>query len=67
MNKSKLNRNIYFFCGLGFMLSTFLQLRVFQLASNKYVILPIINGIGCILMFVIAYIYHKQINKDNKN
>lgn len=66
MKKFKLNRNIYIFCGFAFLLSTFLQLRVFQLRGNKFVIVPILNGISCILMFINAYIYHKKIIKDNK-
>ena len=67
MKKFKLNRNIYIFCGFCFLLSTFLQLRVFQLTANKLVIVPILHGISCILMFINAYIYHKKIIKDNKN
>jgi|GEM_PF-1921576 len=67
MKKFKLNRNIYIFCGFCFLLSTFLQVRVFQLSDNKFVIVPILNGISCILMFVNAYINHRKIIKDNKN
>jgi hypothetical protein len=67
MKKFKLNRNIYIFCGFCFLLSTFLQLRVYQLTDNKSVIVPILNGISCILMFSNAYIYHKKITKENKN
>ena len=67
MKKFKLNRNIYIFCGFCFLLSTFLQVRIFQLSANKFVIVPILNGISCILMFINAYIYHKKIIKDNKD
>lgn len=69
MNKFKLDRNIFIFCGFCFLLSTFLalhflQLSVFQLTSNKRVIMPILSGIACIIMFINAYISHKKIIKN---
>ncbi len=67
MKKFKLNRNIYIFCGFCFLISTFLQLRVVQLTENKLVIVPVVHGITCILMFINAYINHKKITKDNKS
>jgi len=66
MKKFKLSRNIYIICGFGFLLSTFLQLSIFQLKANKFVFVPITYGIICVLMFITAYIYHKKIIKDNK-
>ena len=62
MKNFKLSRNLWLFAGLCFLLSFILNL-----ASSKSIILPILNGITCILMFINAYIYHKKINKDNKN
>lgn len=66
IKKFKLTRNIYIFCGFGFLLSTFLELRAFQLTANKAVLVPILYGIVSILMFINAYIYHKKIIKENK-
>jgi putative flippase GtrA len=62
MKNFKLSRNLWLFAGLCFLLSFILNL-----ASSKSIILPILNGITCILMFINAYIYHEKINKDNKN
>ena len=62
MKKVKLTRNIYFFCGLCFLIATFLQI-----AASTSVIVPILNGVTCILMFINAYINHKKIIKGNKN
>lgn len=62
MKNFKLSRNLLLFSGFCFLLSTILQL-----ASSKFVIIPIINGIACILFFINAYIYHKKIIKDNKD
>lgn len=62
MKNFKLSRNLWLFAGLCFLLSFILNL-----ASSKLTILPILNGITCILMFINAYIYHKGIDKDNKN
>ncbi len=65
MKRLKLTRNIYIICGVCFLLSTFLQFRIFQLSANKSVIGIILHGISCILMFTNAYINHKKIIKDN--
>ena len=62
MKHFKLTRNIYIFSGFCFLISTFFQLKV-----SEFVLVPILNGISCILMFINAYIYHKKIIKDNKN
>ena len=62
MKNVKLIRNIYIFCGLCFLLATFLQL-----AAGTTIIVPILNGVTCILMFIVAYINHKKVIKGNKN
>ena len=61
MKNFKLSRNLWLFAGFCFLLSTFIQLEF-----SKIVIIPIFNGIVCILMFINAYINHKKITVDNK-
>lgn len=60
MKKFKLNRNLWLFAGICFLLSFILNLE-----SSKSTILPILNLITSILMFINAYINHKKIIKDN--
>lgn len=62
MKNFKLSRNLWLFSGLCFLLAF-----IFKLPYNKLSILPILNGITCILCFVNAYISHKKIIKDNKD
>ena len=69
MKKFKLDRNIYIFVGFVFLLCTFLALRFLQLhelTANTRVIVPILSGIACILMFINAYINHKKVIKGSK-
>jgi len=70
MNKFKIDRNIYFFVGFIFLLSTFLSLRYLQLhelTNSMRIIAPIFIGIACIISLINAYISHKKISNDNKN
>lgn len=62
MKNFKLSRNLWLFAGLCFLLSFILNL-----ASSKSTLLPVLNGITCILMFINAYINHKKFIKDNKD
>lgn len=60
MKNFKLSRNLWLIAGFCFLLSTILQL-----ASNAFVLVPILNVITCILFFINAYLNHKKI-KDNR-
>ncbi|MFL0247031.1 hypothetical protein ACJDUG_08605 [Clostridium sp. WILCCON 0185] len=61
MRNYKIIRNIYIFCGLCFLIATILQLKAY-----KFVLVPILDGISCILCFITAYINHKNICKNDK-
>lgn len=61
MKGFKLSRNLWIFSGLCFFISFILSLT-----SNKSTLLPVINGITCILMFINAYINHKKLINENK-
>jgi hypothetical protein len=62
MKNFRLIRNLWLFSGVCFLLSLILNL-----SSSKSVLLPVLNGVTCILMFINAYINHKKIIKDNKD
>jgi len=70
MNRLKMDRNIYFFVGFVFLLSTFLSLRYLQLhelTTSIRIIAPILTGIASIITFINAHISHKKIVTDSKN
>jgi len=56
--KAPLYLGVLFFVNYSLALR-FLQLH--ELTANKRVIVPILSGIACILMFINAYISHKKI------
>lgn len=56
MKKLKISRNLWLFASLCFLL-TF----VINLVANTIVLLPVLNGITCILCFINVYINHKKI------
>jgi hypothetical protein len=65
MKNFRLTRNLWLFSGLCFLLSFILNL-----ASNKSALLPVLNGVTCVLMFINAYINHKkatEVNNDKDN
>jgi hypothetical protein len=62
MKNLKISRNLWLFAGFCFLLSFILNI-----ASNKSILLPVLNGITCILMFINAYISHKKIIKETKD
>lgn len=61
MRKYKTIRNIYIICGLCWLIATVLQLK-----SYTFVLVPILDGITCILCFITAYVNHKKIPDNDK-
>ena len=61
MKNFKTIRNIWIFTGICFLLSILLNL-----SSNGPSIVRSLEGITCILSFIIAYNFHRKISKDNK-
>lgn len=62
MNNFKQSRNLWLFSGFCFMLTFILNLL-----SNKFAVVPVLNGVTCILCFINAYNNHKRIVKDKKD
>lgn len=58
----KLARNLCLFGGVGLLISVILKAL-----DNDSTILLIIDLLLCILSFTSAYVYHKKIDKHNKN
>jgi hypothetical protein len=61
MKNFKIARNLWLIAGFCFLLSLILNIGI-----NKSVLLPVLNGITCILMFINAYISNKKIIKETK-
>jgi hypothetical protein len=62
MEDFKRSRNLLLVAGCCSLISTILQL-----ASNQFILAPILNIAACICFFMGAYTNHKKITKDNKD
>jgi hypothetical protein len=59
MKNFKRSRNLSLLAGFLFIINTILLL-----ASNQFILVPILEAIASICFFAGAYDYHKQINKE---
>lgn len=58
MKNFKLSRDLWLLAGACFLVSTILQLE------SKFILIPILNGVTCILSFVNAYVNHEKNIRD---
>lgn len=61
MKNLRISRCLWLFAGACFLISFVLSLE-----TSKSALLPVLNGITCILMFINAFINHRKIIKENR-